>query len=233
LETDDLLLYGRVGEKTLEDVSQRAAKQAAKVATIVKAPAGKPLVKGRLTLFVFQQRYDYSEFGQMVEKRPVPPGWQGHWAYNVVDAYACVQLPKADEYSLDVLLAQQLAGAYVASQGAGVPRWFAEGAARAVAASVDSRDPRVKHWESLVASTAAASPKPDAFITGGLSPEEADILSYGFARQQLKPGSRSFQKVLEGLRAGQPFDRAFAAAYRAAPNQLAAAWVRTAASRRR
>ena len=224
VSTDNFLVYGKTTEAVLKDVADRAQTQLDRVAKAVKAPADKRLIKGRTTLYVFQQRYDYGEFGQMVEKRQVPGVWQGHWGYNVKDAYACVLLPSGeDEKTLDLLLAQQLASIYVASQAAGVPRWFAEGSGRAIAASLDSRDKRVKAWDDAVRTVMAGAPKADAFMTGGLPPEESDIAAYGFIKD-IKPTSRNFEKLLDALRSGQPLDKAWAEVFRTTPQQSAQAW---------
>ena len=55
-------------------------------------PADRSLVKGRLTLYVFDKRYDYGEVGTMLERREIPASWRGHWRYTGVDAYGCVLL---------------------------------------------------------------------------------------------------------------------------------------------
>lgn len=224
VSTDNFLVYGKTGEAVLEDVADRAQVQLDRVAKAVKAPADKPLIKGRTTLYAFQQRYDYGEFGQMVEKRQVPSVWQGHWGYSVKDAYVCVLLPSGDDdKALDLLLAQQLASIYVASQGANVPRWFAEGSGRAIAASLDSRDKRVKVWDDTVRTVMAGATRADAFMTGGLPPEESDIAAYGFIKD-IKPTSRNYEKLLEALRSGQPLDKSWTQVFRTTPQQSAQAW---------
>ena len=70
IETKNFFLVGNVGAATLEDYSKRAEALAPRVASIFGASASEPMIKGRMTLFFFRQRYDYSEFGQMVEKIP-------------------------------------------------------------------------------------------------------------------------------------------------------------------
>lgn len=230
LETEHFLLLGSVSEAKLKEVAEVAAKQAGRVAATFKAPADKPLVKGRVTIYVFGRQYDYSEYGQMVEKRQLPAVWRGHWGYNVTDAYVCLTLPQNDDFSLDTMVAQQLAGVYVASQG-GVPKWFAEGAARATASHLDGRDKRVRAWDAAMASFAAL-PKAEMFPAGGFPPEETDVLAYGFVRD-LRITQRPFQKLLESLRDGATFDRAFALAFKGNPAQSVQAWVKRTAARRR
>ncbi|MEX2187135.1 MAG: c-type cytochrome domain-containing protein [Pirellulales bacterium] len=236
VSTGNFLVYGKTTEAVLKEVADTAEAQLDRVAKALKAPADKPLIKGRTTLYVFKERYDYGEYGRMVEKRQIPNAWYGHWGYNVTDAYACVLMPgggfgDVNEPSLDLLLAQQLASIYIASQGAGIPRWFAEGSGRAVVEMLDSRDLRVKNWDGAVAAIVSGSPRADAFMTGGLPPEEADVASYAFIKD-VKPGGRNYEKLLDALRAGQPLDRAWLQVYRGTPQQAAQAWaVRVARGR--
>ena len=68
---------GRSAKAQLKEVTRRRRKANGESRHDRARAAGKPLVKGRLTLFVFDKRYDYSEFGQMVEKRQLPPRGKG------------------------------------------------------------------------------------------------------------------------------------------------------------
>jgi len=157
-ESTNFLVIGKVGESVLADVSEKAEAQAAKVGDILRAPRDQPLVKGRMTLFVFGDRYDYTEFGKMVEKRDLPPVWRGHYRYSIVDAYGAVLMPRASDYSLDVLVAQQIGAMYVASQGRGVPHWFAEGCGRAIAARLaPATDQRIARWDDELSGALGAT----------------------------------------------------------------------------
>jgi hypothetical protein len=229
-ETKNFLLYGNVSQETLDTVGKAAEAQVPALIKLFKIPADQPLVKGRMTFFVFNKRYDYGEVGAMLERRELPDQWRGHWRYTIVDAQGFIVPPQKDEYSLSSLVAQQIAGVYVASQ-ASVPRWFAEGSARAMAARVDPKDPRVKSWDSKISEALSLGGKPDAFLSGGLPPEEADILAYSFAKMLISK-TGAYQQLLAALRAGSPFDQAFAQVYGYTPNQLTTAWAPKAASRR-
>jgi cytochrome c553 len=226
VSTNNFLVYGTVDEKELQTIADAAEKQIGRVSKTLKAPANEPFVKGKITIYVFDKRYDYSEFGQMVEKRQLPNIWQGHWGYTVTDAYFVLLLPVGEEKTaaaLDSLIAQQLASVYVAAQGVGTPRWFAEGSGRAVASSLDARDKRIRAWDNSVGAVMASAPRGDAFMTGAMGPEESDLAAYAFVKE-MRPGAGMYQKLLDRLRAGATFDRAFAAVYRATPSQMATAW---------
>ncbi len=226
VSTENFLLVGNLDEAALTELGKTAEKMAPQVANIFHAPEDQPLVKGRLTLFAFPQRYDYSEFGQMVEKRKLPPQWHGHWNYDAIDAYGCLVPSRSGKYSSEALIVQQLAGVYAASQGT-VPHWFAEGTGRVVAARLVADDPRVKSWDDNLSAALGAMTAADDFQTGKLADEPAMVASYSFLKFLMKD-ARRYQKLLASLRDGTEFDPAFAAAYGGTPAQLAGVWARGA-----
>jgi len=228
-ETENFLIYGTLGPNTLAQTGELAEKQLSKLRRFLRPPAGQPFIKGKMTIYVFDKRYDYSEIGAMIERREIPPQWKGHWRYTYTDAYGCALVPGAsDDYSLPVLLAQQIAGIHVSSQGR-IPRWFAEGSARAIAGKLDPKDSRVRGWDQRIPEILAEAGRPDAFISGALPPEETEVLSYGFLKFLMSKASQ-YHAVLAGVRSGMTFDQAFAKSFGGQPSQLAAAWAARAAS---
>ena len=230
-ETENFLVIGNVGQATLKEIGEIAEKQVAAITKYLRVPETGPFIKGRMTIYVFRQRFDYSEFGKMVEKRSLPDDWYGHWGYNVVDAYGGISPPKQEEYSLEALIGQQVAATYVASMGR-VPKWFADGVGRTVASRAAPRDARVREWENRIPSAIAASAKPDAFAGTTLQPEESAVLSYSFVKF-LMTRPAQFTALMNAIRAGDSFDAALSKAYGGNLTQLSQAWVSRAASRRR
>jgi hypothetical protein len=231
-ESENFLVLGNVFPERLQEIGKLAEQQQPRVAAILGAPADKPLIKGRLTIFVFNKRFDYAEYGQMVEKREIPDNWRGHWRYDVVDAYACIQPPEYEhDASLAGLVAEQIAGAYLDTHGT-LPRWFAQGCAWSVASRIDGKDPRVAKWNDAVPDLVRQMSAADDFLAGKLSPEASAVLNYSFAKY-LMGNSSQFRALLSALKNGAEFDKAFVQAYKAEPKVLAAAWARSAATRRR
>ena len=222
VETDNFLLIGNVDKSELESIGKMAEKVAPQVLRTFRGSSRDPLVKGRVTLFVFNKRYDYSEFGKMVEQRTLPREWRGHWRFDVVNAYGAL-LPD-DEATNEALLAEQIGGVYAASLGKTVPYWFAEGAGRLVAARVDKRDETVISWEDDFPAAVAKMNKPDDFLTGKISTEDADLIAYKFVESLMGDSRRSGQ-LLKGLREGVPFDQCFQAVYGGNPQQVATQWM--------
>ena len=222
-ETEHFLLIGNVGPKLLSEVAATAEKQVPSLRRLFRVPAGPPFIKGKMTIFVFDKRYDYSEIGPMIEQREIPSEWRGHWRYTFIDAYGCVLPPSAAaEYSLNGLVAQQIAGVHIASLGR-VPRWFPEGAARVAAGKLDPKDARVRAWDARLPEIVNTSGSADRFVRGALPPEDADLMSYGFVRF-LMGSAGPYRNLLTSLRGGTQFEQAFTSAYGAAPNQVVAAW---------
>jgi hypothetical protein len=228
VETDNFLIMGNVGEETLKDFGNKIEAVQPRIATIFNMPAGQPMVKGRMSIFIFKQRYDYGEFGQMVEKRSLPQEWKGHWRFTTVDAYGALIPPKADDYSFDALVGQQIAGTYIASLGKGCPRWFAEGSARVVASRIAPKDPRVFDWENDLSGALGSMTKADDFLTGKLGPEQSDVVSYSFVKFLMK-NAGLYQSFLTAVRGGQTFDKAFVDVFKATPAQVAEVWATTIA----
>jgi cytochrome c553 len=218
-ESTNFLVLGSVGENTLAEIAQKAEALAPRVAE------DKPLVKGRMTLFVFGERYDYGEFGKMVERRDLPATWRGHYRFTIIDAYGAVLVPKTDDFSLDALIAQQLAAVYIASLGQKIPHWFAEGCGRVAATRIVSADNRIAAWNDELAAALAAMKAPDDFLNNKLSPEQADVCSFSFVKF-LMSDPRRFQILLDALRKGGNFGQAFRNAYGSDPEKVAAAWWR-------
>jgi len=225
-ETTDFLMIGNVGPNTLKEISEGVEKMVPKVAEILKAPSGQPLIKGRMTIYVFNNRYDYSEFGQMIEKREIPKEVRGHWQYNIVEAYGALVPPKNNEYPVNTLIAQQLAGSYAASYGKNVPHWFAEGVGRVVASRLGATDPRVKAWDAALPTIVPTMKAPDEFMGDKLSREEADICAYSFVKFLM--GQPKFTALMDQLRKGADFNTAFGNTF-GVPANAAAVWAPRAA----
>lgn len=232
VETKNFLLLGNIGPATLQEHADRAEAVLPKVAEVFGLPTtDKALVKGRITLFAFKQRYDYSEYGKMVERRDLPSSWRGHWRYNIIDAYGAFIPSRRDAYSDEALIAQQVAGVLIASQGE-VPAWFAEGAARVAAERIAKDDSRVRHWNDQLAELAKRMAKPDDFLTGNLSPEEANIAAFSFVKF-LMTDMKRFGALLAAVRDGASFDAAFKEDYGGTPAEVAVYWQKRAGRRTR
>jgi len=224
IDTEHYLVMGNQKEEDLKKIADLADSIAPRLVELFDAPSDQPLVKGKTTLFVFKQRYDYTEFGNMVERRSIPRELRGHWRYNIVDAYGAMIPPRRDEYSNDALVGQQLAGVYVSTLNL-PPRWFAEGAARYAASKIAPEDPRVKTWDEQLKEVKGSIAKPSEFLDGKMPAEAADIMAYGVVKFLFTDSAR-FKKLLSALRNKADFEEAFAGAYGGTPEQIVGVWMK-------
>jgi mono/diheme cytochrome c family protein len=222
-QTKNLLIVSDVPAGEFQDIVQTAEQQVAAIGRLFHAPTDQPLVRGGVTLFVFPGRYDYSEFGRMVESRAFPKDWRGHWKFDTVDAYAALIPPlDAGDYSLAAMIQQQLAALYLASLPGNPPDWFSEGSGRVLASRMDAKSVRVRNWNDRLKEL-AGDRKLDTFVTHGLPPDDNDIAAYGFMKEAMANAGKYSQLVI-ALRGGEPFDSAFQRIYGATPQSLATSW---------
>ena len=226
VETENFQVMGNVIKSRLEEISQIAEQQHDEVSKVLKLPAGEPLVKGKLTLFVFSRQYDYSEYGTMVEKREIPRDWRGHWRFNIVDAYACLAPPRGEEDSSERIIAENLVGAYIESLGT-VPEWFSRGTARALSARLHPKAPAVQQWDERIPGILSSGTKPEALFDNGYSASNASVIAYGFVKGLLGKQAQ-FNQLIAALKSGDDFDAAFQKVYRTEPEKLIVAWARSA-----
>lgn len=219
VETPGLVVCGDLSETRLREIGHRADEVQRKVARVLRLPEDQPLIKGRLTVFAFQRRFNHSEFGLMVERRELPKHLRAHWRYDALDAYACVTIPGLDEDPIDTLLAEVIAGAYLDSLG-DMPRWFSVGVAKAISARLEPKAAWIKAWEDLVPTYLSGKAN---FLAGDALSEENQVLSYAFGKHVL--ATRQFPQLFKSLRTGVPFKKAWEETYRMETAAYAANWV--------
>lgn len=226
-ETEHYYLLGNLPEARLHEIGVEAERLTKDLFKLFGHPKGKPLAKGRVTILVFAQRIDYSEFGLMVRKQQTPKGERGNSGYDIVDAYAAVQMSVDTEPGDTRVLAQQLAAVYLGERTSGrLPDWLIEGLSRAAAARAAPKDQMVEQWKEGIASAARSISKPKDLLTGKLPPAKAKILLYGFAEGFLRREGK-LHKVINDVAAGKPFDVALEQAYGYDSVGLATAWLRS------
>ncbi|MEL6104654.1 MAG: c-type cytochrome domain-containing protein [Planctomycetota bacterium] len=219
--TDHFRVVGPASPATLELVG-RLAEQKLKVAKAVAKAGGaaEDYFHGRATIFVMPKRYDYSEFAKMVEQRSVPSDWTSHWQFDGIDAYVSLVATDADEEeTLEARLLAPVVSLAVATRGAGVPRWFAEGlgAATAMQQNAKSRSDREK-LQRLAVEAAGSVKDAKAFLENRLTPEQTDSFATAIAMSMLNRTSRrSLDVCLRSLAGGRSFEDAFFAGFAATP----------------
>jgi mono/diheme cytochrome c family protein len=222
VEADDFRMVGDLTPVRMNELAELAKGVQAKVATALRATPGKHMYKGRVTIFVFNKRFEYTEFVQMVEKREAPSDAHGHFHYDVVDGYMCVLNNQEGDPNLSLLLAEGFAGSYIETLGKRIPRWFAIGAGRAVAAKMDAHAPLVKQWEETAMAGATSIGKPEQFFKS----KELDATGSAVAFIIGKAMAPRLQTALDLMRKKVNFNNAILQAYGAPPQAMIAAWLK-------
>ncbi len=232
VKTDNFTLIGNIPPERLEEVGKKAETVYVKVAQQLGQSTDKPLIKGKLTLFVFDRRFEYAEFGTMVERRELPRDWRAHYRYTVIDAYGALAPPDERRDSIERAIAEQVAGVYLESLG-NVPEWFGVGVARAISAKVDSQSPAVDDWNQRLSGIVAKISKPEDVLTGASGLSDAAVAYYGFGKSLADAGrGASLKQFIQRIQEGGDFDAAFQAAFRGPPDQVVGGWLRGGGSRR-
>ena len=227
ITTEHFLVIGTLPKSKLEAIGQQAESSAKQIAKRLRA-RDSLLGKSRLSLFVFSDQLDYSEFGLMVEQRQLPESLEGHSRFDALDPYGCILSDSGDD---SFLVSQQVASLMIAEWSAGrAPDWLTGGAGRALAAELHNQDARRTAWEDRLPAFAASLAQPTDFMRGSASPEAIEALSYGFVKAMLR-NSRKFAKLLDAIAERTPVEQAISSSYGRSQEELANVWVTEARNR--
>ena len=221
VDSQNFFVVGNVPEQQLTAVAKTAESVVVRIRTALKLPRKEPLVKGKITIFVVPGRYDYTEFGTMVQKREVPAEERVTGRYSVVDAYVVIRPPKEGEGDEDAedaitrLLTRGVADVAVAAFG-DAPSWFRNGLATLAAGKASKDAKQLKLLGRQGTQALASMPKATSLTRGELGPADSDAAAYVVA-DMLTSAPRRYRRLLQGMKQGLEFDAAFAASYGAKP----------------
>ncbi len=218
--TDNFFVMGTGAETRLATIATQAESLAKRTAAVLKSPGDAPFAKGNVALFVVDKRYDFSEFGKMVEKRQFPRTVGSSWKADVAEAYVVLLAPfSATESDYELTLAKDLAAVHVSGWNPTIPRWFADGMAWWTVAKMFRRHKALATLDQNATAAAASMKQPDDFITGKLAADQAALAGYQFV-SSLQSNKRSFKRLLKDLRSQKGFDASFKDAYGASPREF-------------
>lgn len=212
---DRFHVIGNISPEATQKLLTIANNAEAQVKKVLKISSKEPLIKGGITVFALKGRYDYSEFGKMLESRELPAEWSSHYRAEVLDSYVAIiysgggDQDKNFEKVIESSLAQQIASLWISSQR-GVPRWFSDGVGRQVLASmVNSGDARVQSWTQRIPVAMSKLENVKSFIDGKINDEDAATIGFAIVKFMNDGAKRKlFETMLKGLANGVPFDQA-------------------------
>jgi mono/diheme cytochrome c family protein len=203
-------VLGNVGPGVLDQVMAAAEAAAKTVRKQYRLNPKEPIVRGGVTIYALKSRYDYSELGNMLEKRSLPTEWSSHWKRDVLDMYIAIVPDKSNAKINETALVQQLTSVWMASHE-GVPKWFADGAGRAaLAAAVGPNDERVKPWVQKVGVVISEIKDVKPLMEGKLNDEDEAIVGFALVRSmQSSSMKKHYDAVVRSISEGEKFDEAF------------------------
>lgn len=242
-ETTDFLVVGDVAPRRLEEVGTWAEEQAATLRTMFNVK-DTPLLKGRLIVFVFKERFGYEEFNNTIQSRQVPREVVGHSEVTASQdtAFVAVQdvgdeaSPTSPDLRLNVV--EQVTSAFLKRDGGSLPDWLSRGAGLAIAGGKSgSNHPYIGalHGQASTALQKSNLQNPaDLFRDGQFAPGEVGPIGYSLVEFLLKQGSPAqFGQLVARFKAGDTPDAALRAAYRSDARQLGSSFLQAFATRRR
>ena len=214
-------VLGTPGVELLQEISKFSDSVAGKIKSKLSLDKQLPMVKGQVVIYAFQRRYDYSEFGKMVETRDLPKHWKAHWNYNTVSAYAVMLLDDDAQFNaMKPELTQKLAAITVASLSGDVPEWFANGMGYVVAEQIVKDKKTITDWQQKFAAAVQSMNNPTDFLQGRLANDSSGLVAYAFVKSLSEGNSMAFNTFLSDLKGGRSFEESFADAWSASPVDL-------------
>ncbi len=211
---DSVIVLGDAPDSRTEEAlaSFTAAIKPAREA--LRLPDDTHWLPGGLTVFALNARYQYSEFGQMIEQRELPQSWQAHWNRDVISVYATVLLDDGwNDTTAPQLALLTTVGSYLGSF-TDVPYWFAEGVGRNAVAANYRRDAMVTIWQQSAPRAYTALKNTEQLLRGDLNEETSALVGMGVTSVMLNRANRKrFETLLEEMRSGSTFDAAMRASF--------------------
>ena len=207
-ESADILVLTNIGDTATQRVLKIAEKALGQANKYLKTDPAQPYVKGGLVLYVFKERYDYTEFGKMIEKRSLPTEWTSHWGGSVLDAYAAMAYAAgATDAALEGQMIEGMIGLHLA-QMPGVPFWFSEGVARgAVRSLIGKEDPRVATWNQNLVSAVSSASSAKAVVDNQVGEEQAALIGLRISLALTEPNRKMLDDFIKSLRQGNSFEQ--------------------------
>ena len=202
-------VIGNIGAENAKVLLAQANTAANQVRKMFKVAGKESLIKGGITIFALKQRYDYSEFGKMIESRALPAEWSSHWRSEVLDSYVAIVYDKAENKINETSLLQQLASLWMSSHE-GVPRWFADGAGRqALAVTVGVNDARVQPWIKRLPDSMAQLKNLKSLLDGSMNDDASATIGFGVIRTMYDAKMKTqYDTIVRSLASGMSFEQA-------------------------
>lgn len=236
IESEEFNLFGDVSATRLKQINHWAEGQIQSLRTMFRAEES-PLFRGKLTIFVFKDRFGYEEFNSTIHTRDVPKEVVGHSQVSPItqeEAFVAVQDvgDDASEESpgIELNLMEQLAGAFLRREAKGtLPDWLIRGTGLALAARSELGGNYLSAQRKAVGGVlqnARLDRSEQIFESGTFSPSDVGPIGLTVVEFLLKQGggNNNFGQFVKRVQAGEKADEALKGVYQTDAKSLGAAF---------
>lgn len=234
-DTSELILLGDVSETRLKMIARWADGQLQSLRTLFQAKE-EPLFRGKLTVFVFKDRFGYEEFNSTIHQRDVPREVVGHSQVSPItqeEAFIALQDvgddPSETSPGMELNLMEQLAGAFLKRQAKKpLPDWLVRGTGLALAARGDLAADYLtaqRHAVGTILQNARLERPEQIFESGTFSPSDVGPIGLTLVEFLLKQGgNHTFGQLVQRIQAGEDANAVIKAVYQTDAKLLGAAY---------
>ena len=227
-ETDAFIVMGNVEESRLKQVGEWAGASAERLRKLFKIKDA-AIWRGKLTVFVFKNRFAYVEFALTNEKVEIPNETHGHSRVSSTgdEAYICVldigDSPTESSPGVRTLLTGLLAEGLLQRLPNRVPDWASKGTGMLVASQSDPKNPYFRGLTAGAHEAVRSLKKPDELIANGtFSPADLPAVGFTLVNFMLKSGGEPrFVDFLSQLAGGKKQTEALSGVYNVDVTNLA------------
>lgn len=230
-------VFGDVSEDRLKEVNGWANEYAKSLRDMFNVKDA-PLFRGRLTLFVFKDRFGYEEFNQTIHRREVPKEVVGHSQITPVtqeEAFIALQ-DMGDAVSesnpgMQLNLMEQMTGAFLKREAREtLPDWLIRGAGLALGAQENLGKEYIAAQRKAVGEVLQNSrlERPEQiFESGTFSPSDVGPIGVTVVEFLLKQGGNKFGQFVKRVQNGERVAEAIRGVYGADSKALAISYAST------
>jgi hypothetical protein len=230
LENRDFLIYGNASDDRLKEIAKWADEHAAELRKTF-GDKGLYLWKGKLTIFVIKDRFDFEQFVSVNLGQEAPAEMFGAARVTSTseDAYVVLEdigdaASEADP-SFRTSLIEQLTAAYLQKDegGGNLPAWITRGTGLYFAAQAETKSPYFDGLKTTVPPMLQTVMKPaDVFNDGTFSPSAVGAVGYTLVDFLIKnAGPAAFGQLIRVVKSGTKIQDAVKTVYKADPTALA------------
>lgn len=194
LTTDNFHLYGTASPDRMQELADLAESHLSGLTGKYPLPGQEKPFRGRLILFVADERFDYQEFNTVLSNRRTPRSMSGHALVTAGFESAYVAMHdvgdqvSADSLDAPTLLRSLISQAYVGRSGGNLPDWLKHGFGL-LESGLDNGSEYAKGITDRARAALATLTDPARlFSNGTFAPEEITDVGYLLVRFLLSQG---------------------------------------------